>query len=139
MKKIISVAIAALFISGCTILQIKKYPDQEEMYAKSASMRKLSAAVESAVQYKNPPPELENEQLLEFATAHNPNLLSGFAKYKVKAKNINNHSLVLMCDREEKHALIEDSGCTGELDAHHWQQKPLPPCEFTLQVDVICN
>ncbi len=138
MKKFIYIALAVCVIMGCKYI-INEHPSADDMYVKSAALKKLSAAVESAVQYKDAPPQLENEQLLKFATEHNPKLLDGFSPYTLKAININQHSIVLMCDVEGKHALIEDSGCTGEIDAQHWQSAGLPPCEFTLQLEAICN
>lgn len=137
MKKLLCAGAILFCFSGCAFLKPTSY--SEEMLTLSASLKRLSAAVESAVQYKDAPPEMENEDLLQFATAHNPKLLDSFKKYTLKAKNSNKHSIVLLCDAEGKHALVEDSGCTGELDAQHWQQKPLPPCAFTLQLERICN
>ncbi|WP_310601029.1 hypothetical protein [Desulfobulbus sp.] len=137
MKKIVSLSIIALFVSGCHFA--RKTPDSDEMFTKAAALKRLAATVESAVQYGDVPPQLQNAELLALATEHNPKLLDGFAPYTLKAKNSNKHSSVLMCDPEGKHALIEDSGCTGQVDVLHWQQAPLPPCEFTLQLESVCD
>ena len=49
-------------------------PDREEMYIKASALTKLSAAVESTVRYKNPPPGLNDRELLTLATRHDPAL-----------------------------------------------------------------
>ncbi|MDR0934615.1 MAG: hypothetical protein LBM56_05990 [Burkholderiaceae bacterium] len=130
------VVCALIVLSGC--VQPQKTQDQEEMYTKAASLQKLSKAVE-ATQYEEPPSRLENAELLKHATTHNPRLLEGFDAYTLKAKAQNGHTAVLMCDAPGQHGLIEDTGCTGKVDMHHWKTQPLPPCEFTINLDVKCQ
>jgi hypothetical protein len=66
----ISVTITIGFLASCTSSQ--RGPDSEEMYVKASALTKLSAAVESTVRYKNPPPDLGDSELLELATRHDP-------------------------------------------------------------------
>jgi hypothetical protein len=130
-------AALCILISGCGIANEKI--DPEEMYIKAAELRKLAVAVESTVQYKEPIVLLENEELLRMATEHNPALLEGFRRYVLKAKNANRHSVVLLCDASGKKALLEDTGCTGKLDVHHWKVETISPCEFSIKLEEVCQ
>ncbi len=137
MKKTAFLCMVALFVSGCQVA--RKTSDSEEMLIRSAALRRLAVAVESTVQYSDVPPQIQNGELLALAAKDNPKLLDGFSQYTLKAKNSYKHSIVLMCDREGKYALIEDSGCTGPVDVQHWQQPGRVPCEFTLQLESVCE
>ena len=57
----------------------------------------------------------------------------------MKARNSNTHAVVLLCDGTGKYALIEDAGCTGEVDARHWNRATPLPCDFTLDVVALCD
>jgi hypothetical protein len=112
-------------------------PDREEMYIKASALTKLSAAVESTVRYKNPPPELNDDELLMLATRHDPALLDNFKDYKVRVLRQSRHSVVLVCDTSGNRALLEDAGCSGPMDRHRWMEKP-EPCEFTINTAEVC-
>jgi hypothetical protein len=112
-------------------------PDREEMYIKASARTKLSAAVESTVRYKNPPPELNDDELLMLATRHDPALLDNFKDYKVRVLRQSRHSVVLVCDTSGNRALLEDAGCSGPMDRHRWMEKP-EPCEFTINTAEVC-
>jgi len=129
------VLIILVTFSGCQIL--KPQPD-EDMFAAAASMKRLSASVESSARYKDIPADLKDYDLLVKATENNPRLLNGFENYLLKAIIINKHSIVLMCDLKGERALIEDTGCTGEVDVLHWQNNTPKPCDFTIDVSVVC-
>jgi hypothetical protein len=138
MKKIqkIIIAVFLIAVSGCSLS--KNPREQDEMYIQAAALRRVSLAVE-ALRYENVPVEMENAELLTFATRHEPRLLEGFDNYVLKAELRNRHSLLLLCDSTGKKALIEDTGCTGPVDVHHWQKPVLPPCEFTIIIEEVCN
>ncbi len=132
----IVIAVAVYFTAGCTVGS--KRPDSEEMYIKASELTKLSAAVESTVRYKNPPPDLSESELLVLATRHDPVLLENFNGYKVRALRQDRHSVVLVCDISATRALLEDAGCTGPMDRARWMGKP-EPCEFSLDTRNICG
>ncbi len=132
----IVIAVAVYFAAGCAIGS--KRPDSEEMYIKASELTKLSAAVESTVRYKNPPPDLSESELLVLATRHDPVLLENFNGYKVRVLRQDRHSVVLVCDSTGAHALLEDAGCTGPMDRARWMGKP-EPCEFSLDTRNICG
>jgi hypothetical protein len=128
--------VVLIMFSGCRFVQKQS---QEEMFVSAAAMKRLSAAVESSVRYKDVPEELRDYELLEKATENNPQLLKGFENFSLKAIIVNKHSIVLMCDAQGKLALIEDTGCTGEVDALHWQNDAPQPCDFTLDISAVCG
>jgi hypothetical protein len=111
--------------------------DAEEMYIRASALTKLSAAVESAVRYKNPPSDLGEQELVVFATRHDPVLLENFRDYKVRVLRRERHSVVLVCNAAGTRALLEDAGCTGPMDRARWKEQP-EPCEFSVDPDTAC-
>jgi hypothetical protein len=140
MKKCcVPIIFITIICCGCAyFFQSYKYTE-DAMFIKAAAIKKLSAAVESSARYKDIPEDLKNDDLLKKATENNPRLLQGFEGFSLKAITVNKHSIVLLCDSKEEYALIEDTGCTGEVDIHHWQNNTRPPCEFTIDTSVVCG
>jgi hypothetical protein len=135
-KSSVAIAIGVSFLMGCA--SGLNRPDPEEMYIKASALTKLSAAVESTVRYKNPPPELADDELLKLATRHDPVLLENFRGYKVRVRREARHSIVLVCDASGTRALLEDAGCTGPMDNQRWTGKP-QPCEFSIDTRAVCG
>ncbi len=129
-------AIAITVLAGCGFGQ--NYPDSEEMYIRASALTKLSAAVESTVRYKNPPPELNERELLVLATRHDPILLENFRGYQIKVLSKDRHSVVLVCDASGTRALLEDAGCTGPMDRERWKGKQ-EPCKFSIDARAVCH
>ena len=130
-------AVLAIFLlAGCA--SSSNRVDSGEMYVRASALTKLSAAVESAVRYKNPPLELGEPELLVFATRHDPVLLENFKGYKVRVLRRERHSVVLVCDATGTRALLEDAGCTGPMDQERWKEQP-QPCEFSIDTLALCG
>jgi hypothetical protein len=132
----VRVALVLALAAGCA--PAPQRPDREEMYIKASALTKLSAAVESTVRYKNPPPELNDRELLTIATRHDPALLDIFKDYTVRVMREARHSVVLVCDKSGTRALLEDAGCSGPMDRHPWMEKS-EPCEFTINTEEVCG
>jgi hypothetical protein len=129
-------ALAIFLLAGCA-----SGPDRidaEEMYVKASALTKLSAAVESAVRYKNPPSDLGEQELLVFATRHDPALLENFRGYNVRVMRRERHSVVLVCNAAGTRALLEDAGCTGPMDRARWREQP-QPCDFSIDPGRVCG
>lgn len=135
MKRLIIIT-CALLISGCATAD--STTDSETMYIKAAALTKLSASVESTVRYKNPPEGISDEELLMLSTQHDPALLTPFFNYTLKVFKEHLHAVVLMCDHDQKHGLLEDAGCTAKLDSHLWQVEG-KDCAFTLSILEVCS
>ena len=112
--------------------------DREEMLVKASALTKVARAVASAVQFKDAPASLSEEELLRFATQHDPEMLEPFRDYAVRARRVGMASSVLMCTKDRRTGLIEDSGCSARSDAHLWDRIPRVPCEFQLNLDQVC-
>jgi hypothetical protein len=135
----IPVALVLALAGGCAPLTQTQPPDREEMYIRASALTKLSAAVESTVRYKNPPPELSDRQLLTLATQHDAILLDNFKGYTIRVLRKARHSVVLVCDATGNRALLEDAGCSGPMDRHRWMGEKPEPCEFTIDAKKICD
>jgi hypothetical protein len=131
----ISVALAIFLLASCASRPNRI--DAEEMYVRASALTKLSAAVESAVRYKNPPSGLGEHELLVFATRHDPALLENFKDYKVRVLRRERHSVVLVCDAASVRALLEDAGCTGPMDRARWKEPQ--SCEFSVDPGKVCG
>ena len=131
----VTIALVLSLIAGCA--PTPKRPYSEEMFIKASALTKLAAAVESTVRYKNPPPGLDEKELLVRATQHDPALLRNFKGYKVRVLRQDRHSVVLVCDASGQRALLEDAGCSGRMDRHRWMGKQ--PCEFSIDTKEVCT
>lgn len=123
--------------TGCATLS----PEQkhaEEMLTAASALTKVAAAAEASVRYGNPPENMSDVEFLQFATAHDPTLLQPFAKYQLKSIRRERHAIILLCNADGVAALVEDAGCTAQVDRHHWQSAPTPSCAFTLEPAKIC-
>jgi hypothetical protein len=109
------------------------------MYGLASALTKLSAAVESAVGFKDPPVTLSDADLLVFATQHDPALRAPFDSYRLRILRRDPHAAVLVCTSDGRQALLEDAGCSAALDAHRWKDAPPTPCEFTMNVAAVCS
>ena len=132
---------AALFVFvlvGCvTVASGQAYSDEEMLVAASA-LTKVASATEAAARYGNPADDMSDQAFLELATAHDPSLLKPLTKYQIRVLRKDHHAITLLCSADGTVALIEDAGCTGPSDRHHWQSVPVPPCGFTLDPAGVC-
>lgn len=130
MPRLSVMVVLALVGLGCR----KEDPQiaSDQMYILGSALTKLSSAVESVVHYEPIPPGVGEAQLFEFATSDDPGLLRPFAEYKVRVRTEQKHGVVLVCTKNSGRALLEDLGCTGPMDRHHWRDREHRPCEFTV-------
>jgi hypothetical protein len=127
--------ICLLMTAGCAHIASV---DAEQMYGLASALTKLSAAVESAVGFKDPPAGITDAGLVEFATQHDPTLRTPFEGYTLRTLRRDPHAAVLVCTPDGKRALLEDAGCSAALDKHRWKDDPPTPCEFTLDLAAVC-
>lgn len=130
-------ALVSILISlaGC---ESRTHYSAEKMLPMGSALTKLSAAVESAGRYKNPPANMTDEEFLAFATKHDHSLLAPFSDYRVRVLRQDKHAVTLVCSKDGKTALFEDAGCTGPMEKNLWELSSPPPCEFTLKVQDVC-
>lgn len=128
--------IVAILLSACASTQETVVRD--EMLLRSSALTKLAAAMESHIRFGHPLAAATEADLLAAGTAHDPALLTNLGDYRIRVRADDRHAIALMCSRDGKRALLEDAGCTGEMDQHHWD-KPAAPCEFTLTATSACR
>jgi hypothetical protein len=125
-----------IVLAGCALTS--GAGESERMLVLGSALTKLSSAAESAARYKHPPENISDAKFLSLATKHDPTLLQPFSEYAVRVLLQDRHAVVLVCTNDKTRALLEDAGCSAELDRHLWENKPARPCEFTLKVSDVC-
>ncbi len=138
-RNIIFQGIALWFIlltsAGCTV---SRAAEAEKMYILGSALTKLSAAVEATVRYESPPVGIGDAEILALATKHDPGLMAPFADYNVQVLRESEHAILLVCDKEGRVGLLEDAGCSAPMDKHLWNGDPPKPCNFTIDIKVVC-
>lgn len=122
--------------AGCTV---SRAAEAEKMYILGSALTKLSASVEATVRYEDPPQGISDKELLDLSTKHDPGLIEPFVDYNLRVSRQDGHAVVLVCDKDGKDGLLEDAGCSSEMDKHLWKETPPRPCEFTITVRDVCQ
>jgi hypothetical protein len=133
-----AIVFLVVILAGCVSFPSEQQAREDEMLTTASALTKLATAAEASERYAKPPESLSDEEFLKLATAHDPALLEPFVKYRLKALRKERHAVILVCSADGVFALIEDAGCTGRADQHHWQVAPQTPCAFTLDPASIC-
>lgn len=123
---------ALLLNCGCAHCGASEH--NEEMYTLASALTKVTSAVEEKVLFKEVPSELKDMDLITLSTSHDSRLAAPFNKYLMKARMVNGHAVVLVCDQEGRKALLEDGGCSSILDRHWWRDQPNRPCEVSTAI-----
>jgi len=134
--QMVTLCFIVVFNIGCTCCIAD---DSENMLPLASALTKLSATVESTVRYKNPPVGISDADLLILSTQHDPRILEPFSDFTVRVLNQDRHAVVLVCNKEGKYGLLEDAGCSPEIDKHLWKEQPPVPCQFSLSPSNVCN
>lgn len=120
-----------LFNSGCAHCSGS---EQEKMYTLASALTKLTTAVEEKVLFKEAPDKMMDMDLINLSVAHDPRLKEPFTAYLLRARAINGHAVVLVCDPGGRKGLLEDGGCSSVMDQHWWRDQPDHPCEVSTAV-----
>ncbi|MFI5296364.1 MAG: hypothetical protein ACHQ0Y_15230 [Thermodesulfovibrionales bacterium] len=124
--------LCAILIVGC--VTTPKDPHLQAIEALGNPVYSLSAAVD--VVADRLPADTGDSAILSAATAKDPSLLAPFAGYTVKARIEGKAGVILICDKDGKHAYIEDVSCTPQVDT--WRPTG-SPCVFFLDVKKVCR
>ena len=131
---VLSLACALILTSaGCAWNAPK--PDAEEMYEKAAALTKVTAMVESLVTYSD---AALNADLLTASTAHDPQILTFFEGYELRAGQASGRGVVVMCTQGGGEALLLDLGCTAKLDQHLWETEEQEACDVPADAAAAC-
>ena len=121
--------------AGCTV---SRAAEAEKMYILGSALTKLSASIEATVRYGDPPEAISDQDLLVLSTKHDPGLLEPFSDFFLRVSREDAHAVVLVCDKDGKIGLLEDAGCSSEMDRYLWNEDPKKPCEFTVKAKDVC-
>lgn len=134
---ILIVKLAAV-VAICALAACASPPTERELNFMGSALTKVSAAVDATVRYRRPAEGLPEQELLQLATAHDPALLKPFQGLTVRVLREGVDSAVLVCQKDEGAALLEDAGCTARLDQRRWTSRGADRCEFTLELKTVC-
>lgn len=134
MKELIKITLSGilfvLLLNGCP----SKTIDIESISQKRAALPKLTGKVKAGI--------LEGitseKELKIFIYDEFPETIAKFSEYSILMKNGNGTAVVLMCNKAETKALIEDASCTGSIEGSELYKKDLP-CIFQLDINEVCN
>ncbi len=127
--------VLVLASAGCTS---SRAAESEKMYVLASALTKLSASVEATVRYENPPEGITDNELLVLSTKHDPGLMEPFSAYTLHVSLDDAHAVVIVCSKDKNLALLEDAGCSSEMDRHLWKEDPPKPCKITLKAKEVC-
>lgn len=113
-------------------------PFEREMNYLASALTKVSAAVDATARHRRSADGLNDAQLLQAATAHDPSLMKPFEGLTVRVRRDGRDSAVLVCKADGGAALLEDAGCTAKMDVHRWSHAAGARCEFSLDVKQVC-
>lgn len=126
---------AILPLNACLALG-PQLPDENERGELSTRMSNLSSAVDMYFHELPGAPSESDSIVLQRASRRDLKNLEAFSKYLLKTQYQNHFAVVLMCSKDGKQAIIEDAGCSSDIDR---QIREKSPCEFTLKVEDGCK
>jgi hypothetical protein len=111
--------------------------ERRQMDTLGPMVTKLAKMMESYIRYGPPRAGASEQELFAEGTRDDPTLLNQFSQYKLKLLSHDRHAVVLVCTRDGRQALLEDAGCTADIEAPHWKTRSA--CEFTVNVSQVCR
>lgn len=124
----------AVAVIGCG--SNSKAREPEVMYDMASQLKDIALAVQGTVKYDDGE-RMSDKELLLAALGNDKSSLEIFGEYQLHVLVEGKRSSLMLCDDEV--ALIEDSGCTAEVDAHYWNANKPYSCEFKLELAKVCN
>ena len=133
--------LAAVLITAEVVLVACAFPLQsadEEAANIGQRARYLASSVQGFIRYENPLATLSGGELLRLATKDDPKQLSELSDYFVDARREGANSSVLVCDRDRRQALVEDTACTTIVDRTYGRDTPAA-CRFQINLEQVCK
>lgn len=127
--------VLVFLLNGCAL--VTKKDNSEEMYIKASALTKLTTAIEGTVHWDKAPSTLSDQEIMNLSTEDDPSLLEPFDGYLLRMNRKHQHVILLVCNLEGTKGLLEDAGCTAEMDKHLWQGNEV--CGFSLRSDLLCR
>ena len=134
--KILPLSISFLILfSGCALCPPVD-PQQKVIMQFGDYLIPLSKAVEAIADKL--PADSKDEEIFTAVVKRsgNPELLSPFKGYVLKARIQDGTGVILLCSPDGKEGIIEDVTCTTRPDSHRPSGSP---CVFMLDVKLVCS
>lgn len=136
LRILVCASLAAVFLLGACRASVGS---DEVMDDYAYRLQTVAYAVHIYVTNANPRSDLSASELLAAATRKNPSLLEPFNEYFITVHRDGMLTSVLVCNREQTQALVEDAGCTSaKTDARLWKNSPRPPCASQVDLAATC-
>lgn len=132
MTTFVRMAVAGLCLGACVPV-----PDRVTPSAVAARTLPVARAVHFAVSSGQIGDDVQGMALIRRSIATDPSILDGLGGLHVDAWHHGQDSLILVCDRADGQALVEDAGCTHAVDAERWRSPSA--CAFTLTTQALCR
>ncbi len=107
-------------LTACLLAACATQLTEREMNYLASALTKVSAAVDVTVRYRRSTESLPETELLQLSMAHDPALMRPFSSLTVRVLRDGQDSAILVCEPRTGKALLEDAGCTAQLDQHNW-------------------
>jgi hypothetical protein len=126
--------IAFALISGCALCPPID-PKQKLIMRFDDHMIRLAKAVDVVVD-KLPPNAKDQEIFSAVRRSGDPNLLTPFDGYVLKARIQDGIGIILLCSQDGQEGIIEDVTCTTRPDCHRPSGSP---CTYLLDPKLVCS
>lgn len=128
-KSLIALLLVPALLVGCA-----NHRTAEKMEDLSSYFKDLATAIDGHIKFGDGS-SMTNEQLITTALQGNPAWQTALEGYDIKLIVEGKNSMIMLC--QENIALIEDTGCTENIDKKHWTSNN-NHCEFTLNLTELC-
>lgn len=125
----ITLIIIAFSISGCA----SDLYDVGILHNKAANIKNLTKKAKGAILRQIP-----DDMIYRYMQERYPQDLKEFEEYSLQFKNVNGYAVILMCDKEQTKALVEDISCTGAVEGGKLFQEDIA-CKFSLNIETECS
>lgn len=127
-------AVISITLSGF----LATYADDTKLNEIASFMIQHSAALEAEVIFGNAETKsLQDEALLTKALAHKKDWRDIYSDYKLLARIIGEHTVILVCTPDGEKALLEDSSCTASFDKYRHLSES--SCSISYTPQNICS
>jgi hypothetical protein len=140
MIKQLTVLCSALLLVACGSLTACWWGSEQISEADrgelSSRMVELSRVVDTYFSTLSVPPTENDQEIISKAVENTTGSVDPmFNNYQLHVQYQQHFAVLLLCDKDNKHALMEDAGCSAGIDR---QIRKPADCKFTLQVTKGC-
>ncbi|MGD9637532.1 MAG: hypothetical protein AB7U85_00560 [Alphaproteobacteria bacterium] len=133
-KKFITIIIISLFVVSCSCASAFKGINSEKVDEISGKLILVSKIADGELRYSDN--TYSSDELKDVVSRKNKLLYNYFNDFYLGFNIEGKLSSVIVCDKERKYMIAEDSNCTSKLDKKDSTQSL--PCSFTLNLNEIC-